>query len=130
VTEHNDSSSAWQLLFVAVTVASCSLGGCGPNIRQFNGSFTLGLEGWEVSPPGRAAVVGEDRVLNLAMMSAEKVRLLKMAPLDPETELVKISFKVRYQRGSVPWTKQQHPGFDLVLQQPRISGDEGYTSAR
>lgn len=130
MTEQKDSLRVWQVLLVAVTVGPCFFGGCGPNLRAFNGNFTLGLEGWEVRPQERASIVGEDRVLNLAMSSSEKVSLLKVAPLDPETELVKISFKVRYQRGSAPWTKQQNPGYQLVLQEPGTPGDGGYNSGR
>lgn len=125
MTKQKDLLRVWEILIVAIAVGPCFLGGCGPSLRPFNGSFTLGLEGWEVLPQDRASVVGEDRILNVAMSSSEKVRLLTVLPLDPETELVKISFKVRYQ-GSVPWTKQQRPSFRIVLQQPGTQGDGGY----
>jgi hypothetical protein len=51
--------------------------------------------------------------------------------LDPETELVKISFNVRYERGSVPWMKKQHPSHQLILQDPAgTQGDGGYSGGR
>jgi hypothetical protein len=74
--------------------------------------------------------VGEDRILNVAMSSSESVTLMKTTPLDPETELVKISLRVRYQRGSVPWTKTLHPSYKLILQDPGTQGDGGYNVGR
>ena len=121
-----------QVLLAAFAAGPWLLGGCGgvPSLRAFNGSFVLGLEGWEVRPEDRASVVGEDRILNVAMSSSERVSLLKTAPLDPETEGVRISFKVRYQRASVPWTRTQGPSYQLTLQDPGTRGDGGYNTGQ
>jgi hypothetical protein len=121
--------AGWQI--VLAVIVSWFLGDCSgvPMVRALNGSFTGGLEGWEVYPPDHISVVGVDRTLNLAMSSSEKVSVKKTAPLDPETELVKISFKVRYQRGPVPWTPgKRHPMYQLILQDPGTQDDSGYSS--
>jgi hypothetical protein len=120
----------WRFVLGALVVTAWFLGGCSsvPTVQSFNGSFTLGLEGWEVYPQDRGSVVGEDKVLNVALSSSERVSLLKTVPLDPETEGVRISFKVRYQRGSIPRTNQQNSLYRLILQEPGTRGDEGYNA--
>lgn len=130
--ERKDLIAGWQVLLVAFATGLGFLGGCSavPSLKAFNGSFTLDLEGWEVHPQDRVSVIGEERILNVAMSSSGTVSLLKTAPLDPETEVVKISFKVRYQRGSVPWTKKQNPSYRLILQEPGTGGDGGYNAGR
>jgi hypothetical protein len=124
MTKRKDLNVAWQALLVTLTVAPWLLGGCGgvPSVRAFNGSFTLGLEGWEIHPADRASVVGEDRILNVAMSSSGKASVLKVVPLDPETEFVKISFKVRHRQDAIAWTKREKPSFQLNLEDPPGTG--------
>jgi hypothetical protein len=65
--------AAWQILLAVIV--SWFLGGCGSvtTVKALNGSFTAGLQGWEVYPLDRVSVVRVDKTLNLAMSSSEKV---------------------------------------------------------
>lgn len=90
------------IILLVVLAHSVFYSGCSvPHIvRQANGDFASGLEGWEVKPVESVSVVGEEKILDVELSSEKQVSILKKWPLSPKTEIVRVSFRVRYDRTS------------------------------
>jgi hypothetical protein len=87
-------------------------------VRQTNGDFGSGLEGWEVEPVESVLIVGEERFWLLNISSEKQIRILKKWPLSPQTEIVRISFKVRCDIGDRESDGHGNPVFMFNLQEP------------
>jgi hypothetical protein len=107
------------IILLVVLAHSIFYSGCSvPHIvRQANGDFVSGLEGWEVAPVESVAVVGEEKILDVELSSEKQVSILKKWPLSPKTEIVRVSFRVRYDPGR-EWDGHLNPVFMLNLQEP------------
>jgi hypothetical protein len=93
-----------------------------PDLRQLDRDFELMPEAWKIHPRGSISIVEKGKVLNVEMSAREKVNLWKSIRLAQDTEIVKISFRVRFQTTSRGWTKSEPPSYRLNLQEPATYG--------
>jgi len=113
-----ESSLSLYIIASLLSLAAC----ISPDLRQVNRGFELLPEDWKVHPRGSVSIIDKGKVLNVEMAPREKVNLWKSIRLAPDTEIVKISFRVKFQPGSQGWTKREPPSYRLNLQEPVTYG--------
>ncbi len=67
------------IFLLLVLAHSIFYSGCSVShmVKQANGDFASGLEGWEVEPVESVSIVGEGKILDVELSSEKEVSILK-----------------------------------------------------
>ena len=109
-------------ILVALAVAgNLYFNGCGASVPEPVPSNRL--QAWKIHPHENVSFLGDENILSLKMSPWEKINLWRVWPLAPNTEIVKISYQIKFQG---PWDPKRPQSYWLNLQEPATYGN--YTS--
>lgn len=79
-----------------------------------------GLKAWKVHPRENVSLLDEENILSLKMSPWERINIWRVWPLASDTEMVKISYQLKFQG---PWDPKQPQSYWLNLQEPVTYGN-------